>query len=126
MLSESRAGLGRGGSGRGEAMAELVRVRRLTDREGRRLQQIVRRGSTDSVRYRRAMMPPASAGGNRVPVIARLVAADEDTMRGVPTSSPPSDENAPESAARRACAGKDAPAPSRHDPQPGEPMWSEH
>ncbi|MGC0316494.1 hypothetical protein, partial [Kitasatospora acidiphila] len=35
-------------------MAEPVRVRRLTDREGRQLQRIVRRGSTISVRYRRA------------------------------------------------------------------------
>ncbi|MDQ0773204.1 hypothetical protein QF026_001670 [Streptomyces aurantiacus] len=64
-------------------MAEPVRVRRLTDREGQKLQQIVRRGSTSSVRYRRAMMLPASAGGNRVPVIAQLVQADEDTVRDV-------------------------------------------
>ncbi|MGW1290835.1 IS630 family transposase [Streptomyces sp. NPDC002586] len=64
-------------------MAEPVRVRRLTDQEGRRLQQIVRRGSTSSVRYRRAMMLLASAGGNRVPVIAQLVQADEDTVRDV-------------------------------------------
>jgi hypothetical protein len=40
----------------------------LTDQEGQKLQQIVRRGSTNSVRYRRAMMLLASAGGNRVPV----------------------------------------------------------
>ncbi|MDQ0840421.1 hypothetical protein QFZ68_000101 [Streptomyces sp. V1I6] len=64
-------------------MAEPVKVRRLTDQEGQRLQQIVRRGSTSSVRYRRAMMLLASAGGNRVPVIAQLVAADEDTLRDV-------------------------------------------
>ena len=64
-------------------MAEPVRVRRLTDQEGQRLQRIVRRGSTNSVRYRRAMMILASAGGNRVPVIAKLVAADEDTVREV-------------------------------------------
>ncbi|WP_438452974.1 IS630 family transposase [Streptomyces asiaticus] len=64
-------------------MAEPVRVRRLTDQEGQKLQQIVRRGSTDSVRYRRAMMLLASAGGNRVPVIAKLVQADEDTVRDV-------------------------------------------
>jgi transposase len=67
----------------GGAVAEPVRVRRLTDQEGQRLQQIVRRGSTSSVRYRRAMMLLASAGGNRVPVIAQLVAADEDTVRDV-------------------------------------------
>ncbi|GCB94737.1 IS630 family transposase [Streptomyces noursei] len=53
-------------------MAEPVRVRRLTAQEGQKLQQIVRRGSTSSVRYRRAMMLRASAGGNRVPVIAPL------------------------------------------------------
>ncbi|MFF1873185.1 IS630 family transposase [Kitasatospora herbaricolor] len=62
-------------------MAELVKVRRLTDQEGQQLQRIVRRGSTSSVRYRRAMMLLASAGGNRVPVIAQLVQADEDTVR---------------------------------------------
>lgn len=64
-------------------MAEPVRVRRLTDQEGRRLQRIVRRGSTNSVRYRRAMMLLASAGGNRVPVIAQPIQADEDTVRHV-------------------------------------------
>ncbi|MDQ0993806.1 hypothetical protein QFZ74_005034 [Streptomyces sp. V3I7] len=64
-------------------MAEPVRVRRLTDQEGQRLQQMVRRGTTSSVRYRRAMMLLASAGGNRVPVIAQLVQADEDTVRDV-------------------------------------------
>ncbi|GAB2754997.1 IS630 family transposase [Kitasatospora kifunensis] len=64
-------------------MAEPVKVRRLTDQEGQQLQRIVRRGSASSVRYRRAMMLLASAGGNRVPVIAQLVAADEDTVRDV-------------------------------------------
>ncbi|MER5817316.1 IS630 family transposase [Streptomyces californicus] len=34
-------------------MVEPVRVRRLTDQEGQKLHQIVRRGSTSSVRYRR-------------------------------------------------------------------------
>ncbi|MFD5796100.1 hypothetical protein ACFWIO_21705 [Streptomyces diastatochromogenes] len=51
-------------------MAEPVRIRRLTDQEGQKLQQIMRRGNTSSVRYRRAMMLLASASGNRVPVIA--------------------------------------------------------
>ncbi|WP_328868330.1 IS630 family transposase [Streptomyces sp. NBC_00304] len=64
-------------------MAPPVRVRRLTEQDGQRLQQIVRRGSTNTVRYRRAMMLLASAGGNIVPVIARLVSADEDTVRDV-------------------------------------------
>jgi transposase len=67
----------------GGVVSEPVRVRRLTDQEGQRLQQIVRRGSTSSVRYRRAMMLLASAGGNRVPVIAQLVQADENTVRDV-------------------------------------------
>jgi transposase len=64
-------------------VAPRVHVRRLTNFEGQKLQQIVRRGSTNSVRYRRAMILLASAGGNTVPVIARLVAADEDTVRDV-------------------------------------------
>lgn len=64
-------------------MAEPVRVRGLTGQEGRKLRQIVRRGSTSSVRYRRAMMRLVSAGGNRVPVIAQLVQADEDTVRNM-------------------------------------------
>jgi transposase len=64
-------------------VAEPVKARRLTDQEGQRLQQIVRRGSTNSVRYRRAMMILASSSGNRVPVIAQLVQADEDTVRAV-------------------------------------------
>ena len=54
-------------------MGEPVRVRRLMDAEGQKLQQIVRRGSTNSVGYRRAMMLLPSARGNRVPVIAQLV-----------------------------------------------------
>ncbi|KAF2776932.1 transposase [Streptomyces sp. OM5714] len=47
------------------------------------MQQIVLRGSTSSVRYRRAMMLLASVGGKRVLVIAQLVQADEDTVRDV-------------------------------------------
>ncbi|MFF9347590.1 IS630 family transposase [Streptomyces sp. NPDC014734] len=64
-------------------MAEAVRVRSLTEQEGQKLQRIVRRGSTSTVRFRRAMMLLASAGGNTVPVIANLVQADEDTVRDV-------------------------------------------
>jgi transposase len=64
-------------------MAEPVRARRLTDEEGRRLLQIVRRGKHGSVRVRRAMIIMASASGTLVPAIARLVAADEDTVRDV-------------------------------------------
>ncbi|GAB3460890.1 hypothetical protein GCM10027570_46260 [Streptomonospora sediminis] len=64
-------------------MAEPVRARRLTDQEGRKLQHIVRRGSTNTVRYRRATMILASSSGNTVPAIANLVAADEETVRDV-------------------------------------------
>jgi transposase len=64
-------------------MAEPVRARRLTDQEGRRLLQIVRRGKHGSVRVRRAMIIMASASGTLVPAIARLVAADEGTVRDV-------------------------------------------
>jgi Integrase core domain. len=64
-------------------MAEPVRARRLTDDEGRRLTQIVRRGKHGSVRTRRAMIIMASSSGTLVSAIARLVAADEDTVRDV-------------------------------------------
>jgi transposase len=64
-------------------MAQPVRARRLTDEEGRRLQQIVRRGKHGPIRVRRAMMIMASASGTLVPAIARLVAADQDTVRDV-------------------------------------------
>ncbi len=49
--------------------------------------RLVRRGEPKQnksvVRWRRATMILASAGGNSVPVIARLLAADEDTVREV-------------------------------------------
>ena len=44
-------------------MAEPVRARRLTDQEGQRLLQVVRRGKHESVRVRRAMIIMASASG---------------------------------------------------------------
>ena len=47
-------------------MAEPVRARRLSDEEGRRLLQIVRRGKHGSVRVRRAMIIMASASGTLV------------------------------------------------------------
>jgi transposase len=68
-------------------MAERVRVRRLTDEEGRKLQRLVRRGEgkgkASVVRYRRALVILSSAGGNTVPVIARLVQTSEDRVREV-------------------------------------------
>src|SRR5688500_15967594 len=66
-------------------MAERVRVRRLSDEEGRQLQRIVRRGGgrsdKSSVKWRRAMVVLASAGGNDVAVIARLVQTSPDRVR---------------------------------------------
>jgi transposase len=68
-------------------MAERVKVRRLTDEEGRKLQRLVRRGEgkgkASVVRYRRALVILASAGGNTVAVIARLVQTSEDRVREV-------------------------------------------
>jgi hypothetical protein len=46
-------------------MAEPVRARWLSDEEGRRLLQIVRRGKHGSVRVRRAVIIMASASGTR-------------------------------------------------------------
>jgi hypothetical protein len=66
-----------------EAMAEPVRARRLTDEEGRRLVRIVRRARHESIRVRRATIILASSSGTPVSAIARLVAADEDTVRDV-------------------------------------------
>ena len=66
-------------------MSKPVRVRRLTDVEGRELQRIVRRGSgkTDNsvVKWRRALVVLASAGGNEVAVIARMVQTSPDRVR---------------------------------------------
>lgn len=64
-------------------MSTLVKARRLTQEEGQTLLRIVRRGKQGTIRMRRAMMILASASGTPVPAIARLVAADEDTVRDV-------------------------------------------
>src|SRR5258708_4305073 len=64
-------------------MAGPVRARRLTGQEGQRLQQIVRRGKHGWVGVRKAVIIMASAWGPPVAAIARLVAADEDTVRDV-------------------------------------------
>jgi transposase len=64
-------------------MTERVRARRLSDTEGRQLQHIVRCGKHDSIRVRRGLIVMASASGTTVPAIARLVQADEDTVRQV-------------------------------------------
>ena len=62
-----------------------LRVRRLSDDEGRQLQRIVRRGGggTDKsiVKWRRSMVVLASAGGNTVAAIARLLQTSPDRVR---------------------------------------------
>ncbi|MGH3523959.1 MAG: IS630 family transposase [Mycobacterium sp.] len=66
-------------------MSQRVKVRRLTDEEGRRLQRLVRKGEgkgqADVVRYRRAMVVLGSASGNTVEVLARLVQTSPDRVR---------------------------------------------
>jgi transposase len=64
-------------------VAEPVRARRLSAHEGQRLTQLVRRGRGNPIRIRRATIIMASASGTPVSAIARLVAADEDTVRDV-------------------------------------------
>ena len=64
-------------------MAEPVRARRLTEQEGQRLTALVRRGRANPIRVRRATIILASSSGTPVSAIARLVAADEDTVRDV-------------------------------------------
>ncbi|GAB2812158.1 IS630 family transposase [Actinocorallia aurea] len=64
-------------------MSEPVRARRLDDHEGQYLQRIVRRGKHGSIKVRRALIIMASSSGTPAPAIARLVAADEDTVRDV-------------------------------------------
>lgn len=64
-------------------MSKPVRARRLTDEEGRILLRIVGRGRHQTVKVRRAMMVLASVSGNTNELIARLVAADPDTVRDV-------------------------------------------
>jgi transposase len=64
-------------------MSQPVRARRLTEHEGQYLLRLVRRGDHETIRVRRALIIMASASGTTVPAIARLVAADEDTVRDV-------------------------------------------
>ena len=64
-------------------VAEPIRARRLSEHEGRRLTEIVRRGRAHPIRVRRATIILASSSGTPVSAIARLVAADEDTVRDV-------------------------------------------
>jgi len=53
-------------------MAERVRVREITNDEGKKLLSVIRRGSGSVVRWRRAQMVLWSAQGMDVPQIARI------------------------------------------------------
>lgn len=64
-------------------MSRPVTARRLTRDEGAYLLRLVRRGCAETVRYRRGLMVLASSSGTSVAAIARLVAADPDTVRDV-------------------------------------------
>ena len=87
-------------------MREGVRVQEITNDEGRRLLQIVRRSSGSVVRWRRAQMVLLSAQGMDVAQIAKVTFTSMDRVpevinaggggpptnvpRGSVTSSPPS------------------------------------
>ncbi|TFV72277.1 helix-turn-helix domain-containing protein [Blastococcus sp. CT_GayMR19] len=64
-------------------MAEPVRVRRLSDREDQQVAADHSRGTGSAIRLRRAIVVPASAGGITVAANARLLQADEDSVRQV-------------------------------------------
>ena len=62
-------------------MAGLVRVRRLSEREGWKLQGLALRGGASTARFRKAILP--AAAGEQLPLIARLLQTDEGTVRCV-------------------------------------------
>ena len=65
------------------AMAEHVAVRDITNEEGNKLLQIVRRGSGSVVRWRRAQIVLWSAQRMDVPAIAKIAFTSEDRVREV-------------------------------------------
>ena len=64
-------------------MAERVRVREISNEEGNRLLQIVRRSSGSVVTWRRAQMVLLSAQGMDVPAIAKVTFTSHDRVRDV-------------------------------------------
>ncbi|WP_404818498.1 helix-turn-helix domain-containing protein [Streptomyces triticiradicis] len=62
-------------------------------------------------------MPPTSAGGNRVPVIAQLVQVDEDTVRDVIHRF---NEVGPACLDPRWAGGRPPPGSARGYPQPAQ------
>ena len=110
-------------------MAEPVRARRLTDQEGQRLLQIVRRGKHESVRVRRAVIIMASASRTLVSAITRLVAAGKDTVRdvidafnaeGLAALDPNGREAVPAGSVARTSRS------SSRRPRPGRSSWAGH
>jgi transposase len=72
-----------GGVAQTRGMAERVRVRDLTNDEGRKLLSIIRRGSGSVVRWRRAQIVLWSAQHMDVPAIAQIAFTSEDRVRAV-------------------------------------------
>ena len=64
-------------------MREGIRVREITNDEGQRLLQIVRRSSGSVVRWRRAQMVLLSAQGMEVAQIAKVAFTSPDRVRAV-------------------------------------------
>ncbi len=64
-------------------MAERVRVREISDAEGRRLPRIIRRGTGSVVTWRRAQMVLLSAQGMPVAKIAEVTFTSADRIRDV-------------------------------------------
>ncbi|GAA3025858.1 hypothetical protein GCM10017559_59520 [Streptosporangium longisporum] len=61
-------------------MTRPVKVRRLTDQEGQKLQRIVRRGTAGTARYRRAIEP----GPQRVQALGSLTTGVPENLRKSP------------------------------------------
>jgi Helix-turn-helix domain len=64
-------------------MAQRLRVREIDDDEGRRLLQIVRRGTGSVLTWRRAQMVLPSAQGMSTAAIAEVAFTSEDRVRDV-------------------------------------------
>ncbi|GIH76423.1 hypothetical protein [Planobispora longispora] len=72
----------------GGQATQPVKVRRFTDQEGQKLQGIVRRGTTGTVRYRRAMILLTSAGGLKAqPPTFGAMLGGQSTAPAVPQAS---------------------------------------
>jgi hypothetical protein len=70
-------------------MAEPVRARRLTDQEGQRLQQIVRRGNHGSIRIRAMIIMARRSGDRRAARRGRGCGPDTAVTVSERTKKPP-------------------------------------